>query len=78
MSGKGIGCCIGCIALGAIGAALYMQHRDKMRPMATNLVAKGLQLKDKALDYAARTKEQAEDIIAEAKQINEAAAGSEI
>lgn len=71
MTGKGWGCCIGCVALGAIGAVLYMKHKDKMKPVAANLVAKGLRLKDKALDYAAKTKEHAEDIVAEAKHINE-------
>lgn len=69
---KGWGC-IGCIALGAIGAVLYIKHKDKMKPMAANLVAQGMRLKDKALDYAARTKESAEDIVAEAKHINETA-----
>lgn len=71
MTGKGWGCCIGCVALGAIGAVLYMKHKDKMKPVAANLVAKGIRLKDKALDYAAKTKEHAEDIVAEAKHINE-------
>lgn len=74
MTGKGWGCCIGCIALGAVGAVLYMKHKEKMKPMAANVLAKGMKLKDKALDYAARTKEHAEDIVAEAKHINEAEA----
>lgn len=71
MTGKGWGCCIGCVALGAIGAVLYMKHKDKVKPVAANLVAKGIRLKDKTLDYAAKTKEHAEDIVAEAKHINE-------
>lgn len=73
MTGKGWGC-IGCIALGAIGAVLYMKHKEKIKPAAANLMAKGMKLKDKALEYAARTKEHAEDIVAEAKHINETAA----
>lgn len=75
MTGKGWGCCIGCIALGAVGAVLYMKHKEKVKPMAANLVAKSMRLKDKALDYAARTKEHAEDIVAEARHINETAEG---
>ena len=77
MTGKGWGCCIGCIALGAVGAVLYMKHKEKIKPMAAQLVAKSMRLKDKAMDYAARTKEHAEDIVAEAKHINEAAPGAE-
>ena len=71
MTGKGWGCCIGCIALGAVGAVLYMKHKDKMKPMAANLLAKSIRLKDKAMEYAALTREHAEDIVAEAKHINE-------
>lgn len=71
MNGRGWVCCLGCIAVGAVGAVLYMKNKDKIKPMAANLVAKGMQLKDKALDYAARAKEHAEDIVAEAKHINE-------
>ncbi len=74
MTGKGWGCCLGCVALGAVGAVLYMKHKDKMKPLAANLVAKSMRLKDKAAEYAARTKEHAEDIVAEARHINETAA----
>ena len=65
--------CLGCIALGAIGAALLIKNSDKIKPAAANLLAKGMRLKEKALDYAAATKEQAEDIVTEAKQINSTA-----
>lgn len=54
-----------------------MKHKDKMKPMAANLVAKSMRLKDKALEYASRTKEHAEDIVAEAKHINEETASAE-
>ena len=71
MVGKGWWCCLGCVALGAAGAVLYIKHKDKVKPVAADLVAKGLRLKDKALECAARAKEHAEDIVAEAKYINE-------
>ncbi len=64
--------CIGCVALGAAGAILYMKNKEKLKPIAANLVAGSLRLKDKALEYAEKTKECAEDIVAEAKHINEA------
>ncbi len=76
MNGKGWGCCIGCVALGAVGTVLYMRHKEKLKPMAAQMVAKSLRLKDKALEYAEKTKECAEDIVAEAKHINETEAGA--
>ena len=69
--------CIGCIALGAVGAALLIANKEKIKPLAANLVAKSIRLKDKALDCAARAKEHGEDIVAEAKHINETAASTE-
>ncbi|MDR1612174.1 MAG: hypothetical protein LBT97_05250 [Planctomycetota bacterium] len=74
MTGKGWAYCLGCVALGAVGAVLFMKNREKLKPTAANLLAKGMRLKDKALDCAARTREHAEDIVAEAKHINETAA----
>lgn len=62
---------IGSVAVGAIGGALYMKHRHQLKPIAAGLLAKSMCLKDKALDYTAMIKEQAEDIVAEAKHINE-------
>lgn len=76
MTGKGWGCCIGCIALGVVGAVLIMKNKEKIKPMAADLVAKSMRLKDKALGCAAGVKEHAEDIVAEAKHINETAAES--
>ncbi len=71
MTSRGFWCCAGCVAAGALGAYLIIKHKDKVKPMAAELVAKSMRLKDKALDYAARTKEHAEDIVAEARHINE-------
>lgn len=62
---------IGGIAAGAIGAAVIYNNREKLKPMAAELVAKAMAVKDKAVDLAERTKEHAEDIVAEAKHINE-------
>ena len=68
---------VGGIAAGAIGAAILIKNREKVKPMAAELVAKAMKVKEKALDYAVRTKEHAEDIVAEAKHINDAAAKAE-
>jgi hypothetical protein len=74
MFGKGWGWCVGCIALGAVGAVLVMKNKEKIKPMASQLVAKSMRLKDKALACVEKTKECAEDIVAEARHINEAGA----
>ena len=65
---------VGGVAAGAVGAALLMRHQDKIKPAAATVMAKAMNLKEKALDYAARTRECAEDIAAEARHINETAA----
>ena len=64
---------LGGLAVGAVGAALLIKHKDKIKPLAADAVAKAMCLKEKALDYAAKTKEHVEDIVAEAKHINETA-----
>jgi hypothetical protein len=69
---------VGCVALGAVGTVLYIRHRDKVKPLAAKLLAKGLLLKDKAVDHAARAKEHIEDVVAEAKHINETAGKAEV
>lgn len=68
---------VGGVAAGLVGAALLAKSRDKVKPMAAGMVAKGIRLKEKALDMAAKTKEQADEIVAEAKQINEASGTGE-
>lgn len=62
---------IGGIAAGVVGTAVIYQNREKLKPMAAELVAKAIAVKEKAVDLAERTKEHAEDIVAEAKHINE-------
>ncbi len=62
---------VGGVAVGAIGATLVMKNKQKVKPMAAEMVAKAISLKEKAVDYASQAKEHAEDIVAEAKHINE-------
>lgn len=62
---------LGGVAIGAAGAVLLVRHGDKLKPAAAELVAKAMNLKEKALDYASRGKEHFEDVMAEARHINE-------
>lgn len=73
MTSKGWACCVGCVALGAVGAVMFMKHKDKVKPMAEDLLAKSMKLKDKAMDYASQAKEEVKEVIEEAKNINNAA-----
>lgn len=61
---------LGGIAAGAVGTALIIKNKEKIKPAAADLVAKAMHVKDKAMDLAERTKEHAEDIVAEARHIN--------
>lgn len=65
---------VGGIAAGALGGIVVYKNREKIKPLAAELVAKAMNLKDKAMECAAKTKEHAEDIMAEAKHLNEAKA----
>lgn len=71
MNNRNIWIFVGGVAVGAVGAALAIKHKEKIKPMAAGLVAKAMHLKSKAMDYAERTKEHAEDIIAEARHIKD-------
>ena len=64
---------VGGAAAGAVAATLLIKNKEKVKPLAAEMMAKAINLKEKAMDYAAKTKEHAEDIVAEAKHINEEA-----
>lgn len=63
---------VGGIAAGAVGAALLFQNKNKIRPLAADVVAKGIKLKDKTVGLANKAKKKAEDLVNEAKNINTA------
>ena len=65
---------LGGLAAGAAAATLYAASKGNMKPVAAEALAKGIRLKEKAADYAVKTKQYAEDIVAEAKRINESGA----
>jgi len=74
MNNRNLWLFVGGVAVGAVGAALLYRNREKVKPMAAELVAKAMGLKEKAMEYASRTREHAEDIVAEARHINETVA----
>ncbi|MDR1535638.1 MAG: hypothetical protein LBU64_11195 [Planctomycetota bacterium] len=68
--GKNLLIFVGGVAAGATIAALVIRHGDKAKPLSAKVLAKAMKLKEKALNCAVRTREQVEDIVAEARQIN--------
>lgn len=59
----------GGIALGVVAAALLGREKGRLRPAAADLLSRGLDVKDRALMMAETAKEQIEDIVAEAQDI---------
>ena len=59
--------------MGAVGAVLYMRHGSKIKPMAAKLLAKSMRLREKAFACAVKTKVEAEEILTEARLINDTA-----
>lgn len=58
-------------AVGALGYAAVSRNQDALRPVVTNLLAKGMDLKDKAGEILETAKEGLEDLVAEAKHAQE-------
>lgn len=65
---------LGGVAAGALVTALVMKNKEKIKPATAGMLAKAMNLKDKAANYVSKTKDQAEEIVAEARHINETAA----
>ena len=62
---------LGGIALGAIGAVAVSRGKLDVKPVATNLISRGLEVKDSVLAKAAAVREDVEDMIAEARAVSE-------
>lgn len=74
--GRGWWCFLGGVAAG-VGVTLLVQNREKLTPAAARLAAKAMRLKEKTMACLEKGKEQAEDILAEARHINAAQEGQE-
>lgn len=58
---------LGGIAIGAIGTVALSKGKLKVKPMASNLLSDGMDLKDKLMSGVDTFKEELADVIAEAK-----------
>ncbi|MBQ7606628.1 MAG: hypothetical protein IJU76_01405 [Desulfovibrionaceae bacterium] len=59
---------IGGIALGALGAAAVSRGKLDLRPAASDLISRGIDIKDAIVGKVETLKEDAEDMLAQARQ----------
>lgn len=58
---------LGGVALGAIGAVAVSRGKLDLKPLATELISRGLDVKDSVLAKADAVREDMEDMVAEAR-----------
>ncbi|MBQ3060430.1 MAG: hypothetical protein IJD16_08990 [Desulfovibrio sp.] len=62
---------LGGIALGAIGAAAVSRGKLDLKPVAADLISRGMDMKDAIMSKMEAVKEDMEDLAAEARQTSE-------
>ena len=62
---------LGGIALGALGAVAVSRGKLDLKPLATDLISRGLEVKDAVLAKADAVREDVEDMVAEARAASE-------
>ena len=62
---------LGGVALGAIGAVAVSRGKLDLKPLATDLISRGLEMKDAVLAKADAVREDVEDMVAEARAVSE-------
>ena len=62
---------LGGVALGAIGAVAVSRGRLDLKPLAADLISRGLEVKDAVLAKADAVREDVDDMVAEARAASE-------
>lgn len=62
---------LGGVALGAVGAVAVSRGKLDLKPFATELVSRGLDVKDAIMAKAETVREDMEDLVAEAQHVSE-------
>lgn len=62
---------LGGIALGALGAVALSKGKLNLKPVATDLISRGMDVKDALMSKVEAVKEDMEDLAAEARQASE-------
>lgn len=68
---------LGGLALGAIGAVAVSKGKLDLKPMAADLLSRGMDVKDAVLAKVETVKENMDDMVAEARPCGGTAPGSE-
>lgn len=62
---------LGGAALGALGAVALMKNGDKLKPVAANILSRGMDVRDAVMGKVEAVKEGVEDLVAEAHEAAE-------
>ena len=62
---------LGGIAVGALGAVAVSKGKLNLKPLATDLISRGLDVKDAVLSKGETAKENMDDLVAEARFASE-------
>ena len=62
---------LGGIAVGALGAGAVSKGKLNLKPLATDLISRGLDVKDAVLSKVETAKENMDDLVAEARFASE-------
>ncbi len=62
---------LGGIAVGALGAVAVSKGKLNLKPLATDLISRGLDVKDAVLSKVETAKENMDDLVAEARFASE-------
>ncbi|SDF52895.1 hypothetical protein [Desulfovibrio legallii] len=62
---------LGGVAVGAVGAVAVSRGKVNFKPLATDLISRGIDVKDALMSKVEALKEDVEDLTAEARQASE-------
>ena len=62
---------LGGVAVGAVGAAAISKNKGQLKPLAADLLSRGIDVKDAVMGKVESVKENVEDLLAEAQQVSE-------
>ncbi|HIU17718.1 MAG TPA: hypothetical protein IAB01_04605 [Candidatus Avidesulfovibrio excrementigallinarum] len=62
---------LGGVAVGAVGTVAISKNKDQLKPLAADLLSRGIDAKEAVMGKVERVKENMEDLLAEAQQASE-------
>ena len=62
---------LGGVAVGAVGAAAISKNKEQLKPLAADLLSRGIDVKDAVMGKVESVKENMEDLLAEAQHASE-------